>query len=265
MNNLLKILHFSRYFVVKDFKNRFSGNVLGKIWLIINPILLILMYSFVFSYVLKIKVNINNISLHFIPFLLTGLFPWLAFSESISRNSFVIIEYADIVKKIFFPLESLVIGTVISNLIIHFIAFFMFIIPFNIYEIVAHGKAINLYLALIPFVIFFQSLAAVGIGFIVSSLTTYLRDLIQLVAVLIQTWFYASPIIYPISLVPEEARSLFKLNPFYGFLEMYRSIIFEHTIYLNYSLLWSISFSLIVFILGLTLFKKLKAGFVDVL
>lgn len=265
MNDLKKILHFSLYFVSKDFKNRFSGNLLGKIWLFINPLLQIAMYSFVFSYVLKIKIIYNSSDIHFIPFLLTGLFPWLAFQEAVSRSSYVIFENGEIVKKIFFPLESLIIGTVFSSFIINFIAFFIFIIPYNIYEIFYKNGSFNFSIFIVPFIIFFQAVAAAGIGFGISALTTYIKDLIQLVGIFIQVWFYATPIIYPISMIPENVAVIFKLNPFYGFLEMYRSVIFDHTFRLGLFSAWSIIFSCFVFLSGIYLFKKLKTGFADVL
>ncbi|MDQ7033002.1 MAG: ABC transporter permease [Desulfonauticus sp.] len=262
---LKSIFHFSLFFAKRDIKTRFAGSVLGVIWLIIQPVCLILIYFFVFSSVLKIKLSPEAGTGSFLVFLLIGLFPWLAFQEGCIRAATSIIDNAETVKKIPFPLESLPIGVIISSGCIHLCAFFIFLAGYIIYAIAIKHMFIPITISLLPIYILLQLIMTTGIGFFFASICTYLRDLVQVFNLAFQVWFYATPIVYPISMVPDKLKPIISINPLTGLIETYRTLILTGNIPIKPFQLMAVVFSFICFIIGLFVFSKLKQGFSDVL
>ncbi len=269
IQELKKIITLSLFFSKRDIKARFAGSFLGTTWLILYPLCLIAMFYFVFSQVLKIKIP-GAFKGSFLLFFLSAFFPWLSLQEGLMRASSSILDNAETVKKVPFPLESLPLGMVLSSSFCHFSAFLLFYL-FNLTSFLFHkGPAsfITFFLesALsILILIFFQTIMAFGIALLLSSVCTYLRDLVQVVSLALQVWFYATPVVYPFEMVPESLRKLLLINPYLGFVEGYREAIFSGLIKLNPAKVYSFAFSLVIFILGLRIFERLKQGFADVL
>jgi len=262
---LKSVIHFSLFFMKKDIKARFAGSALGVLWLVIQPICLILIYFFVFSSVLKIRLSSDIGTNSFLVFLLIGLFPWLAFQEGCIRAATSIIDNAEAVKKIPFPLESLPIGVILSCFCIHLSAFFIFVLGYLGYSVFWQNQSLSPVILLLPVYIFLQLIMTIGIGFFFAAFCTYLRDLAQVFNLLFQVWFYATPIVYPLSMVPERLKQLIYLNPLTGLIESYRSIVLGGKLPTQtYQLLFTI-FACLCLLTGYYTFKKFKTGFADVL
>ena len=266
MNAYLKsIIHFSLFFMKKDIKARFAGSALGIVWLVIQPVCLIVIYFFVFSSVLKIRLSPDIGTNSFLVFLLIGLFPWMAFQEGCIRSATSIIDNADAVKKIPFPLESLPIGVILSSFCIHLSAFFIFVLGYLGYSVFFQNHVLNPVIFILPVYVLLQLIMTIGIGFFFAAFCTYLRDLVQVFNILFQVWFYATPIVYPLSMVPDRLKQVIYLNPLTGLIESFRTIILQGVIPLSSSTLFAIIFSCLCFLGGSYIFIKLKQGFSDVL
>ena len=270
MNAYLKsIIHFSLFFMKKDIKSRFAGSALGIVWLVIQPICLILIYFFVFSSVLKIRLSSDIGTNSFLVFLLIDLFPWLAFQEGCIRAATSIIDNAEAVKKIPFPLESLPIGVILSCFCIHFSAFFIFVLGYLGYDFFFQNHVLNLvgarHALLLPVYVFFQLIMTIGIGFFFAAFCTYLRDLAQVFNILFQVWFYATPIVYPLSMVPDRLKTIIQLNPLTSLIQIYRDLLLAYRLSLDIYNFIAILFPVLCFFIGSYIFIKLKKGFADVL
>ncbi len=262
---LKSLIHFSLFFAKKDIKTRFAGSLLGVFWMFIQPMCFIIIYFFVFSTVLKIKLSPASGTQSFLVFLLTGLFPWMAFQEGCMRAATSIIDNAEAVKKIPFPLESLPLGVIISSACMHLTALTIFVIAYGVYLWIKSHTFLPLTVVFLPAFIFFQLLATLGISLFLAAICTYLRDLIQVFNLLFQVWFYATPIVYPIYMIPKKLQPFVMMNPLTGLIELYRDVILKGKLSFAPYKIWSIIFVCLVLWLGVTIFKRLKPGFADVL
>jgi ABC-type polysaccharide/polyol phosphate export permease len=265
MFSLKSLIHFSLFFAKKDIKSRFAGSLLGVFWLFVQPMCFIVIYFFVFSTVLKIRLSSGTGTQSFLVFLLTGLFPWMGFQEGCMRAATSIIDNGEAVKKIPFPLESLPLGVIISAACMHLTALVIFVIGYGVYLWIKSHTFLPLTVLFLPVLMFLQILATLGIGLFLAGICTYLRDLIQVFNLLFQVWFYATPIVYPIYMIPKKLQPFVKMNPLTGLTELYRDVILKGKLSFEVYKGWSIVFVLLALWLGIKVFKRLKLGFADVL
>ena len=262
-------VRFSIYFAKKDLKNRVAGSIVGIGWLILQPMLLSLIFIFLFSAVLKLKINSPYARTNSFPiFLLSGLLPWLTFQEGIFRGMTSVIENREIVKKIYLPLESLPIGYTASVYFAYGISILLFFTFCLIKGI--NGQYISLHTIpslLINFALIYslQFLMTLGIAFVLASISVFLRDIIQLMPLVMQVWFYITPIVYPESLLPSRLKFILVFNPFNYLLRGYKLILLRGETAGYRELAVAAVCSLAFLIIGRYLFEKLKPFFPDVL
>lgn len=258
-SNRRNILYLSYELIKRDVKGRYVGSSLGFFWSFLQPLLQLILFTFVFSYILKISLigerGVENFSL----FLFAGLLPWMGISEMLIRSTTVINEQASLIKKLAFPPELLIISIMGSALVHQFIASFLFILV-----LILLGK---LYLSFffLPVLMVLELIFISGFCFIFSSLNPYFKDTQQAVSYITMIWFYASPIVYPLSIVPEKFRKVLLFNPLSFLLEGFRDILLRGKFPpLNFfaSLLGP---GLVFLLLGFLIFKKLKKNFADLL
>lgn len=255
MNNKLNLIY---YFLKKDIKAKYAGSGLGVLWTVLMPIIQILLFWFVFSGIMKARPYANS-EMPYIYFLLSSFFFWLAFSEGLLRASSVIIENADMVKKVAFPNIVLPITVTLSSYIHHIVGFLLFIIVYSF------TTSFSPMIILILPVLFLQLLFSLGLGMLFSALLPYIRDLGQILGHVMQGVFFLSPIIYNIESVPEKFRMIFYLNPITYFASSYHKILLlKEPPPLTYMALIFL-LSTVTFIGGLYMFRKLRSGFADVL
>lgn len=200
--------------VVRDLKARYRGSVLGFLWTFLNPLLLMVTYTLIFSIYMRVEMK------NYTVFLLTGLLPWLWFSTSLLVGATSVVDGAGLLKKVFFPPQVLPAVTVFSNLA-NFLLSLPLLFGFLLLFRVRVGWAV---LALLPLMAV-QLVFTYGLTLIVSALTVRYRDLAQLVGNLLTFWFFLSPVIYPPHLVPARFAPLLMLNPMAPLLMGYQSVL----------------------------------------
>lgn len=246
------------YFLKRDIKAKYAGSSLGLVWTFILPLFQIALFWFVFAGIMRAR-PYTNTEMPYIIFLLSSFFFWLAFSESLLRASNIIIENAELVKKVNFPNVILPFAVTCSTYFHHMIGFFIF---FSIYLFI--GSPSPMFLLLIP-VLFLQLMFSLGIGMLLSSLLPYIRDIGQVIGYVMQALFFLSPIIYSVESMPEKFKIIIYFNPITFFVSSYHEIILFKSppplLYLSIMTGLAISF----FIGGFYTFRKLKQGFADVI
>lgn len=198
--------------VMKDLRAKYKGSVLGFFWTFLNPILMLAIYSFVFSFL--IKMQIPNYPL----FILVALLPWNYFTQAVTQGAGILLQNADVLKKIYFPREVLPISAVISSLA-NYILTLAVLIPVLWFFGFLHVTLISF-----PLILLVQTLLVLFIVMLVSVGSVYFRDLAHFIAVFLTVFFYLTPIIFPLELIPETFRWLFELNPFTVLIDAYRNI-----------------------------------------
>lgn len=261
LHNLVRLLrHRSliQSLVTRELKARYRGSVLGFFWSFINPLLLLLVYWFVFSVVLP---GIRPIDIEpYALFMFCGLLPWTWFSSSVLEASNVLIAGGNLIKKVLFPAEVLPVVTVLANMI-HFLLGLPIIAAALVYFAVPVRPLELLWL---PVVVLVQLFFTLGLALIVSSLTVHFRDLKDILGNLMTFWFFATPIIYPMSLAPPSGKVLLDLNPFTHLVISYQEILFYDGPFGHWKWLLALGgVSIVLFLLGYFLFDRLRDSFAE--
>ncbi len=246
--------------VIRDIKGRYIGSAMGILWNIITPILQLIVYTIVFSTIMKVKVGPQEGTTSFVAFLFCGLIPWNAFAETIQRSTMVIIENASLVKKIKFPTEILVIYLVISSFIHELIGLSVFIILLGWL-----GQLPHLPVLILPAIFALQLILTLGLSLLVSALNVYIRDIAHIMGLVMMVWFYATPIVYPFNMIPERFRFILYFNPMAILVTLYRNLFFLSGGVDLKLLIILFAYAVIFFAAGYTIFKMCKKEFVDLI
>ena len=214
-----QILLLAFSFSKRDFKERYAGTGLGKLWYILTPLIMIFIYTVIFSDFMKMKLNIVDNAYAYSIYLVPGLLAWTSFNVLISRLNVSFFEKANLIKKISVPMFVFQISIFFTETFLLFISFSLALI-FLI--LVGHQITIT-FLWLIP-VLFLQMIFAFSIGVIFSLFTTFFKDLKETVPIVLQLWFWMTPIIYLSSMIEDRFPYLLEYNPFYFFAKVYQDI-----------------------------------------
>jgi lipopolysaccharide transport system permease protein len=258
LSQLLRYRGLIQSLVARELKARYRGSVLGFFWSFINPLLLLLVYSFVFSVIL---INRSTTQPYAI-FLFCGILPWTWFSSSVLECSNVLIGGGNLIKKVLFPAEVLPIVTVLANLV-HFLLGLPILFLFMAYYRVVPDLA---GLAWFPVALLVQLVLTLGLGFIVSALTVHFRDIKDILANLLTFWFFATPIIYPMSLMNPFpwSKRLLNLNPFTHLAISYQEILFYPGPFGHWKWLLALGAASVgVFLVGYFVFDRLRDSFAE--
>jgi ABC-type polysaccharide/polyol phosphate export permease len=206
--------------VARDLKARYRGSVLGFFWSFVNPLLLLLIYTFVFTVVIQ-RPETQELT-PFALFMFCGILPWTWFSSSLLEASNVLIAGGNLIRKVLFPAEVLPIVTVFAGLA-HFFLGLPILVAFFLY----YGKPVNAVdLAWFPAIVLIQLALTLGLALMVSALTVHFRDLRDLLANVLTLWFFATPIIYSLGEAPPSMRRFLDLNPFTHLAVAYQEVLF---------------------------------------
>jgi ABC-type polysaccharide/polyol phosphate export permease len=238
--------------VLRDLKVKYKGSTLGFLWSLLNPLLMLAVYTVAFKYVMKFKVE------NFPVFLFSALMPWTFLNSALSMGSVSITENSSLVKKVYFPREVLPLSVVLVNLF-HFILTFAVLIPALVFFHIYPGFPFFFLLVLI----FFQTLFVLGLTLIFSALNVYYRDIKHFLEVLLQLWFWITPIIWSIELVPEKFRALAYLNPFTPFVIAYRDVILDNRLPSLPVTAAVIALGAVVFVMGTAVFQRKQRRFAE--
>lgn len=266
-NSRIKSLFFLNYrhlidqLTRRDISSRYKGSFLGIAWSFITPLIMLSVYTFVFSVMFKARWNVESDNkVEFALVLFCGLLTFTIFSEVVTKSTKLIISNTNFVKKVVFPLEILSIVTLYSALFTALISLLILVICIFLFLGVFNWTIIFVPLVLLPLV-----LLTLGISWILSSISVFFRDIDQIIASLVQVLMFLSPVFYPISNVPVELRGVFYFNPLsYVIEDMRRVVIWGQ--YPNWQwLLMGTVIGLLITIIGRFCFRGLKGGFADVI
>lgn len=244
----------------QDFKTRFAGSVLGLLWAFIQPLAMMLILWFVFSVGLKMGLTRN---IPFPAWFFTAMILWNFVSDFILTTTNVFGEYSFLVKKINFKISILPVVKLLSSLVLHGV-FVIILVGILIF----YGYYPNLYWFQVFYYLFGAIILSLGIAWMAASINVFMKDISQVVGIVIQFGFWMTPIVWPASIVPEKYHVYLKINPVYYLVEGYRqSFLFKipfwevslwQTIYF-----WGLSFFFLFF--GIFIFRRLRPHFADVL
>ena len=246
-------------FVRRDFVAKYKQTILGPLWFVIQPVLTTLMYTIIFSRVAKISTD----GLPPILFYMSGTVAWTYFSVCLNSTSNTFINNAGIFGKVYFPRLTVPISIIISTLIQFLIQFVLLIVIMCFYYFKGVQFHISTFILLLPLLILLMALLSLGFGIVISSVTTKYRDLTQLVSFGVQLWMYATPIVYPLSSIPEKYRFWILLNPLTSIIETFRfALLGTGTVNIS-SLLYSTGFAFVIITIGILLFNRVEKTFID--
>ncbi len=259
--NLYQHRDLLRQFVRRDIEGRYKGSYLGLIWSFINPLLMLMIYSFIFSIVFKARwrpqgeVNLGEFAVT----LFAGLIAYNIFSETVNRASGLIIGNPNYVKKVIFPLEILPVSA-LGSTIFHGLVSIAILIAGKLLIMGTLSPTI----LLLPLVILPLLWLTLGLSWVLASLGVFLRDTSYAVGIITQVLFFMSPIFYPIEAIPKKYRFILQINPLSGILENFRGVLIWNRLPDLGGWLIQVFISLVIFVIGYMWFMKTKPGFADV-
>jgi lipopolysaccharide transport system permease protein len=257
--NLIRYRGLIQSLVARELKARYRGSVLGFFWSFINPLLLLLVYSFVFTYVLENKSEgIQPYAL----FMFCGILPWTWFASSLTEAAGSLISGGNLIKKVLFPAEVLPIVSVLANMV-HFLLGLPILIAFLIYY--KHPPD-ALDLVWFPFAVLVQLTFTTALALMLAALTVHFRDIRDLLANILTLWFFATPIIYPWTQASvRRFKWIFNMNPFTHLAISYQEILFYNGPIGHWKWLLALgAVSVVLFLAGYWLFDRLRDSFAEV-
>lgn len=246
-------------FIKRDFTVFYKQTLLGPLWYLIQPLVNTLVFTIIFGKLAEISTD----GLPKFIFYMSGTILWSYFNVCVSSISSTFLSNKEIFSKVYFPRITVPISTVIFSFLQFFLQFFIFL-GFYLYFFIK-GSEINPNLGLIyfPLLLVFMALISIGVGLIISSITSKYRDLNLALPFLLQLGMFASPVVYPFSLIPEDYKILSALNPMTSVIELFRGMFFGITDINMFYVFISLSVAIVLFIIGLILFFKVEKNFMD--
>jgi lipopolysaccharide transport system permease protein len=258
--DLYKYRNFIIQSVRNDLINRFSRSKLGGLWAILNPLSQVLIYALILSNVLAAKLPGVDSQYAYAIYLIAGLLGWTLFNEIVGRCLNIFIEHGNLIKKMSFPraaLPAIAVGSCLINNL------FLFISMLGIFALLGHQFNVAM-LWLIPLILIVV-VFSLGIGLILGVMNVFLRDIGQVTPIILQMLFWFTPIVYPITIIPEAYRHWLNLNPMYPIIDAYQQILVYGNSPQWGGVLIILAVGIILSIVGLFMFRRSSAEMVDAL
>ncbi len=239
--------------VKKDIRGKYKASFLGVLWSFINPLLQVVVYAIVFPYIMRVQTP------NYLVFLICGIIPWTWFTSSLMNGTTSITNNANLIKKVYFPREILPISVVTSGMVNFFISCIIILI-FALFG----GTGISWHIVFVPIVAIIQYLVQLGFAFILSAINVYVKDVEYMVNFLLNLIFYATPILYTADMFAGSKFAwIFKINPMAYIVDSYRRIFYAHLMP-NFKQLGVLFIcSIILLVIGYSIFKKLERRFAE--
>jgi len=238
----------------RHIRARYRGSALGFLWSFLNPLCLIAVYTLVFRHYIRFETQ------EYYPlFLLTGLLPWIWFSGGILEATSSISSGGNLITKAMFPPQVLPTVAVLTHLIN-----FLFALPILIVFLFVAGKEFSVSLIFLPVVVLLQMILMLGVSYLLSALNVLYRDVQHILGNIFSLLFFLTPVIYPISTIPEKHRSTIALlNPLAPLMEMYRQVVLENSFPDPLMFVWLLSLGLLAFAVGNLVFNRYREIFAE--
>jgi len=246
--------------VRRDLAGRYRGSFGGPFWALLNPLLLLLTYFFVFGVVLEARFAGDPSRAGFALYFVAGMLPWMAFSEAAGRAPTVMLEHRNFVKKLVFAVETLPVKLVLAGLATEAVALALFLLALAALRGGLPVSALWLPVLLVP-----QALLTAGVSWLLAALGVFIRDLGQAIGFLLTLWFFLTPICYSEASLPGAARETLSYNPFFGLVRAYRAVLLEGVAPDWWQIGRLTLVSAGVFLAGCAVFEKLRRSFADML
>lgn len=253
-------LSLTLHFVRREISNRYLGSFSGGLWALLQPLIQLAVYSFVFVYVFRQGAPPGS-PVGYVPFLFMGLWPWTMFAESLSRATTVIQDNAALIGKVALPRDVLVFSVVAGSFAVQIVGFVLICLVLRIAGVPVDLLALPI--ALLAFVQLF--VFTLGFAFLFAGIQVFVRDLAPALPQLLMLWMFASPILYARESLPEAAQRYLDLNPFAAYPQIFRTLLVHTTPIGLSSLAVSMAVALAVFGLGYSSFRRVQSHFEDFL
>ena len=244
------------YLVLRDIKARYTQSVLGIGWAVLQPLFLMIVFTVIFGKLVKINTN----GMDYAVFSYTALVPWAYFSNSLMLSTGSLIQNSNLLSKVFFPRIVLPMSTVLSTLVDFFIAFILVIVLMIWYQVTP-----TLWVLFLPVLLLLMIVLSVSLGSLFTALAIQYRDVRHGISFLVQGMMYASPVVYPVSIIPDKYRLIYGLNPMAGVIEGFRSALLGATPMPWDLIIVGTIVTLVLAVIGLTYFKFTERIFADVM
>jgi len=245
--------------VKRDFVSFYKQTILGPLWFFIQPLFTTLIFTFVFG-------NLAGLSTDGLPqplFYMAGITAWNYFADCLTKTSTVFKDNANIFGKVYFPRLIMPLSIVVSNLVRFGVQMLLFFLMMAYYAYTGGSFTPNAYVLLSPMLILLMALLGLGLGLVITALTTKYRDLAFLITFGVQLMMYGTTVIYPLSAAPAKYRALIELNPMTGIIEAFRYGFLGQGEFTVSSFGYSVAFTLLALLLGVVIFNKTEKTFVD--
>ena len=249
---IYKYREFLKTSIKKEFRGKYKKSFLGVLWSFLNPLCQLLIYALVFPFILRVDVD------NYTMFLVVALIPWTFFNMTVIQSAASVVANGGIIKKVYFPREILPLSVATSNLLNFFITSGLVLIALLI-----SGIGIGSSILILPFVILMQYILQLGLSFILSAITVFVRDVEYIMNIFIMLMFYMCPIVYSSDMIPERFLPLFKLNPMFHIIGYYREILYYQRVPEIGGMLILFGISIIILIIGYKIFNKLQRKFAE--
>ena len=252
LKNLYNYRELLKSNVKKEIRGKYKGSFLGVLWSFINPLLQVLVYAIVFPYIMRVKTD------NYLVFLIIGIIPWTFFTTALNQGMITVRMNGGIIKKVYFPREILPISVATSSLV-NFLISCIIILLFCIF-----GKVgISWHLILLPIIALIEYIFVLGLTLGLSAINIYIKDTEYIVQFFINMLFYGTPILYSATLFPEKIRWILYLNPMAQIIDAYRNIFLYHHLPSISGMIYVIIITMLIFFIGLGIFRKLEKGFAE--
>jgi lipopolysaccharide transport system permease protein len=258
-NDLWRYRDLLLMFVKRDFVSFYKQTILGPLWFFIQPIFTTLVFTFVFS-------NLAKISTDGLPqylFYLSGITAWNYFSDCLTKTSTVFRDNAAIFGKVYFPRLIMPLSIVVSNLVRFAVQLMLLFFMMAYFGLTGANFHVTYAIVFFPLLVILMALLGLGLGLIITAMTTKYRDLTFLVTFGVQLLMYGTTVIYPLSAAPEKYKKIIELNPMTGIIEAFRFAFLGKGEFTLWSISYSIIVSIVVLFLGIIIFNKTEKNFVD--
>ncbi len=243
----------------RELAARYKGSVLGILWAVLTPIVMIAIFTIIFAGIFKAKFSASDSQWDYALYLFCGLLPWNAFQESLNMAATAVVSRANLVKRVVFPLETLPVSQTLAAIANQMFGTVALLLGIALFRRQLHLTTLYLPVLLIP-----QLLVTLGGAWLLASIGVFVRDIVQGITLVLMAWMYLTPIIYPESIVPDAYRRFIEINPFTPLIRSYRRILLDGAAPDWAGLAYFSAFALIVFIFGYWWFARTRRNFADV-
>ena len=238
--------------VQREIRGRYKGSALGFFWTFLNPLLQFVVYAVVFSTIMRVDID------QFYIYLFVAFIPWFFLATAIPQGATCILGQSNLVEKIYFPRMVIPISTVLTGFVNMLLSEVVVLLV-----LLVSGFGISYHIAALPIVMMIQLLFLMGIVLVISALTVYFRDLAHILDIVVMGWFYATPIVYPPDMVPQNLQFLLYLNPMSGIIKCYRQILYYKCWPDFSSMVLALIVGAVMLLVGIFVFQKFQRGFAE--